>query len=172
MQIMVSETPTLAGRHNHKQLLKKIMVLVCVLSLSIACLVPVSSRSNEPFVEPTTKDIIGLWSRSPCNPPESDITDGDSVCTMEFKDDGSFEMVDVPEWDTLSPEWNRVANSGKGTWELKYDSISLQFNWLNGSGVREMYRVFDISYDNPKYFLYVYVGDPDSGHTFVFEKQE
>ena len=174
---MVSKTPRLTGHHIHRQLFQKSIVLVCALILSIACLVPTAYRNDEPFVEPTTKDIVGLWSRSPCNPPESDIINEHSLCTWEFKDDGSFKMVDVPEWFTMSGEWNRAGNSGKGSWEIKRNVqgdwvIALDFDRLNGSGVEETYRELYIHFENPEYLLFVYVGDGDSGRTMVFEKQK
>ncbi len=173
---MISETPISTGSRRYKQSILKFVVLVCILTLSYACLVPTAYRSEESNVEPTSKDIIGLWSRSPCNPPDSDITHEQSLCTWEFKEDGLFEMMDVPEW-SMSGEWDRLVNSGEGTWEIKRDPqgywiLYLRFNRLNGSRVSETYRDLYIYPKNSEFILFVYIGDGDSGRTMVFDKQD
>jgi len=92
-----------------------------------------------------------------------------------FSDDGSFEMVNMPDW-LIDWEPNQQFYSGKGKWSFSSDEcswrINLSFapfeNYPDGLGTSIFFGG-----KSPNYYLYdYYLGGADSGNVMYFEKSK
>lgn len=133
-------------------------------------------RLFTPIRPVSEEDIIGVWGLDAKSLEllEDRLGYQISTHTLTLRDDGTFEMVNMPDcWGPAEPSTGGfVCGSGTwemreypGEWELFVHFTSLR-NYPDG-----LYTVFDIGGQEPPYYIWVWAGDPDAGMVMVFERQ-
>jgi hypothetical protein len=94
--------------------------------------------------------------------------------SLNLRNDGAFEIVNIPERWLHFGHSNQGFYSGSGTWSVVKDFqghwiVKVQFTSLPAyeSGLLTSVR---ISRSKASYYIYNFIGDPDSGHVMGFEK--
>ena len=97
-----------------------------------------------------------------------------STHTLTFRDDGTFELVNMPDWWRLRGRSTGGFISSAGTWEVKEYSGGWEI-YVHFASLPDypdgLYTVFDIGGREPPYYIWMYAGDPDAGRVMVFERQ-
>jgi hypothetical protein len=97
-----------------------------------------------------------------------------SEISITLREDGSFDINNLPSklFDFYASDDSY--GSGSGTWKLNCDkgllttwNINLNFTQPERLGLNLMLRK-----QKPPYSLYIYAGDPDEGRFFRFEKDK
>jgi hypothetical protein len=122
--------------------------------------------------EPTKDDVVGTWSPTDYSLQQMRDEGGYEISThtLTFREDGTFEMTNMPDWWLDFGESTGGFYSGSGTWELFHWTIELHFTSLPGHTglVTNLY----VGERESRYFVYDFIGDPDSGKVMKFEKQQ
>lgn len=127
-----------------------------------------------PRSKPTQSDIVGVWQASAGSLEAMRrghyIT---STHTLSFREDGTFEMVNMPDWWLQFGKSSGGFISGAGTWTIVEDQdqwkLQIRFTYLSAEP-GGLVTYFYISGEKPPYRIYDYIGDADAGQTIVFEK--
>lgn len=100
--------------------------------------------------------------------------------TLSLQGDGTFTMTGVPDWWQTFGEFRGGYDSGQGTWKLQKDqswwSIGLKFDSRRDfhskpaeDGLSTSITIYG---KQPPFFLWLYVGDADSGRAMVLERRQ
>jgi hypothetical protein len=129
-----------------------------------------------PRTKPAKEDIIGIWSLSPSSLQEMRMEGRYEISThtLTFKDDGTFEMVNMPDLWLNFGQSNQDFYSGSGRWEFVknyqgYWTVEVHFTSLPGYK-NGLVTSFYVGQNEAGYYIYDFIGDPDSGDVIVFEK--
>jgi hypothetical protein len=132
----------------------------------------VSRDPARPVVEPPRSELIGTWMVTPDALRRMRDVGGYAISThsLTLHDDGKLEYVNLPDWWQDFGDSHQQLFSGTGQWRL--------VNNLNSRGYWEvevslhgwMTNTIVIAQNRSGYYLYAVIGDPDSGHTMMFEK--
>ncbi len=153
-----------------------VVALVFIITFCGLCNLSLSDPSL-PVKKPSTDNIVGIWEPTEMS-LQSMSEEGNyeiSTHTIEFKDDGTFKMVNMPDWWVNSfGESTGGFYSGNGTWEIsKRQSaweIVLDFNTLTNYP-NGLITSFLLRGRKPPYNITIFLGDPDSFDVFVFERK-
>ncbi len=120
--------------------------------------------------KPAEGDLVGAW--TPNQDAVARMRDkggydtSRSATRFEFKADGTFSMVDMPDWwqDGLGRS-HRTFRSDSGRWEIhqELDSNTWGIALSNGEFVA-------LRRQKPPYLIHLVIGDPDLGDAMVFTK--
>jgi hypothetical protein len=164
-----------------------IVTLLCV--CSFACYAVYQRLPGErpsPRARPAEEDIVGVWAPNSSTLQHMQKEGGYevSVHTLTFRHDGTFEMINMPDW-WLVP-WIVPAgkfHSGSGAWGIsEFEGrweISVAFTSLTGyeNDLRKpvdldsLHTTFYLARKEPPYLIYLYLGDPDEYKFIEFERQ-
>lgn len=146
-------------------------------AVSFWVLTSLASRDpTNPVVQPEESDLLGTWSLTPSSVAFMKTEGGYDISThsLTLHDDGTFEIVNIPDWWLNFGESRKGFYSGSGTWRIVKDfqghwTVEVRFNSLPGhdSG---LLTYFYIGQSQSGYFIYDYIGDADSGQVMLFEK--
>ncbi len=132
---------------------------------------------------PDSAELAGTWVPIEGTPDFIDLSFGDVNDTLRLpeqprlvlSEDGQFQAAFLPR---LSYFEDVQVVSGQGTWAVTYKSglptVSLTFHQVDGEGgslefrLRISDQVNDLNLGDLK--LFFYIGDPDSGRRFTFER--
>ena len=126
---------------------------------------------NHTRVEPSRGDLIGTWV-----PDERtlntmrDVGGYDTTISTRLilRADGSFEMVNMPDWWFNGfGESRRSFSDNSGTWRILQDSDSIWGLRLTTSSGRTNLNLLE---QRPPYRIHVYIGDPDNDVYMTFVK--
>lgn len=163
--------------------IKNLLFIGLIGLTTMMCVLP--NLDTEYFVrkEPKITELVGKY--APTTQTMKLITEvgkyeiDENGIVIILMANGKFEMNNMPDWwntDFGTPEGGK--DSGKGSWRLirHQDWWDVQFNFDS----REHFNSDKSSYgliksvplvgDTPPYFLWFYIGDPDSGKVMVFER--
>ncbi len=134
------------------------------------------SGPPSPAGKPDNQDIIGVWQMSEVS-LESARKAGyqPSAPRLEFREDGTFAMTDVPDIVMNSWEPQNQYYSGTGTWAISRDTVNdewdVEVRVIGSTEARIRGAIlFELVGRAPPYKIYRWAGDPDSGRTWVFER--
>jgi len=126
---------------------------------------------------PTTSDIVGIWVPTQLSLDDMKKEGGYTISThtLTFKDDGTFEIINMPDWwlDGFG-ESHKGFYSGSGKWDISSSQgewvIELDFDNLTGypDGLN---TDLSVQGHKPRY-IYTYIGDPDSGKMMTYERSK
>ncbi len=162
--------------------MKKIIFLLIVLSFS-SCryfnVSPVNGITTKDLTEePLSKDFIGSW--------EVDKFSYDLIrengydlkkVKLDIKNNGSFEAINFPDFiDVFSENISKKNINTKGMWKIKKDFNEEKWGLQLDFEKSDLYKDgLSISYDlyiqEDKLILWSFIGDPDSGERFLFQKE-
>ncbi len=129
-----------------------------------------------PATKPADGELVGTWTLTPATTDKMRSEGGYEISThsLTLRNDGSFEIVNMPDWWFNFGHSNKGFYSGSGTWRVVknsqgYWTIEVRFTSLPGytSG---LVTSFYIGQDKSGYYIYDFIGDPDSGDVMMFEK--
>ncbi len=117
---------------------------------------------------PTREEIIGTWRSS----------DG---AMFEFRKDGSFTGQSLPGEKIFSPsdEFKNIKFNESGKWDIKYlhDRWVVNLRFDKSPSLKKGYdtRILisgsnGILENKPPWHLFAWIGDPDNGNRYKFEK--
>jgi hypothetical protein len=123
----------------------------------------------------TGADIVGTWVPDKATAADMGARgkyDTSVPTELIFRGDGSFEMVNMPDWmwepggqsyagfRSASGAWRLSGDGGCGAIELRYGGAYSRLDLLRRNLARE-----------PTYLIGITLGDPDSGDKMVFVKK-
>ncbi len=133
--------------------------LIQSISLALMCILQGCSG------QPTKKDIIGVWVAE----------DGGK---FSFEENGSFSTENLSGSKIFSgfDKYDDMKFSEQGTWELSEGSvIILDFeksdNLQGGFSTQLSISGEGLLENNPPWYLFAWIGDPDDMNKYKFEKQ-
>jgi hypothetical protein len=95
---------------------------------------------------------------------------------LKLNNNGTFELINLPNFvDEFTPSSKKYANK-EGTWKIKKDInekywvLSLNFN-ISDTFPNGMFTSYDLYLQKNKIIIWNFIGDPDSGERFLYEKQ-
>lgn len=162
--------------------MKKIIFLLIVLSFS-SCryfnVSPVNGITTKDLSdEPSSKDFIGTW--------EVDKFSYDLIrengydfkkVKLNIKNDGSFEAINFPDFiDVFSKNISKKYVNTKGNWKIEKDFKGekwvLQLDFEKSDLYEDGLSIsYDLYLQEDKLILWTFIGDPDSGERFLFQKE-
>jgi hypothetical protein len=155
--------------------------VVFVVIYSMVCLwfFGVFATPDERLLTPShpvsEEDIVGTWALDSKSLKRMEQRGYEiSTHTLTFRGDGTFDLVNMPDWS--GPGGPEIGGfySSSGTWKITEYSgdweISVHFDSVPEfpDGV---YTRFDIGGTEPPYYIWMWAGDPDAGIVMVFEKE-
>jgi len=122
--------------------------------------------------KPNPSDVIGIWVPTAATIKDLRERGGYALSKYELnlRADGTFEMVNMPDWwkDGFGQS-NRSFDSGSGKWRFYEDrtvwAIELDFSKYVVPNAIHLQR------QKSPYLIHITVGDPDSAHYMLFEKE-
>ena len=132
--------------------------------------------SSTPVTRPEESDLVGTWTFSAATLADMRTNGGYEITThsLNLRNDGTFEIVNIPDWWLNFGHSSHGFYSGSGTWSVVKDFqghwvVEVRFTSLPGyeSGLLTSLR---IGQSKASYYIYDFIGDPDSGHVMVFER--
>lgn len=122
------------------------------------------------------EDIVGTWTLDSASLQRMEEEGGYDISThtLTFRDDGTFELVNMPDWCGFGGTPTGDFYSSSGTWEIKeYSGEWEVFVHFASLPYYEdgLYTQFNIGGGEPPYYIWMYAGDPDAGMVMVFERQ-
>jgi len=149
--------------------------------LTMMCLCPNLDTLNFAKDKPAIIDLSGKY--TPTQATLKNIVDEGHYNVNNIfillSPDGNFELKNMPDWWLTSfGQPQDCLISGQGNWKIEKQQEwwELKLDFLTGKNlcVEEFSAGFTtsvpISGDATPYSLWLYVGDPDSGHVMIFEK--
>lgn len=135
-----------------------------------------------PWLKPAREDIVGLWKmslysvREVYREVEQSDDDKNLFHTLEFKEDSTFVMANMPYWWLSNNSSTAIGffDSGSGTWYIEKDgngdwSIRIYITVLNGQKTSLNKWLYLSGRQNP-YTVFIWdLNDPDEG-IITFEK--
>jgi hypothetical protein len=124
--------------------------------------------------KPNQADVIGTWVPTATTVKDLREVGGYVISKHELilRADGTFTMVNMPDWWSGRNEPKKGFESGSGKWQLLQDNnvwtvwdIELDFSEFVVANAIHLQR------QKPPYLLHITVGDPDSGHYMLFERK-
>jgi hypothetical protein len=154
------------------------LVVIAVFCISSYLLLGWSlSGPPSPAGKPDNQDIIGVWQMSEVS-LESVRAAGyqPSAPSLEFREDGTFAMTDIPDIIMNSWEPRNRLYSGAGTWSIRRDTVNnewdVEIRMAGFAGAQIGGAIpFELYGQTPPYKIYRWAGDPDSGAMWVFERR-
>ena len=135
-----------------------------------------NERLSAPLQRVSEEDIVGTWTLDSASLQRMEEEGGYEISThtLTFRDDGTFELVNMPDWCGFGGTPTGGFYSSSGTWEIKEYSgrweVFVHFaslpHYEDG-----LYTQFNIGGEEPPYYIWMYAGDPDAGMVMVFERQ-
>ena len=156
--------------------------VVFVVIYSMVCLwfFGVFATPDERLLTPTQpvfdEDVVGSWTLDAESLERMEEEGGYEISThtLTFRDDGTFELVNMPDWWRSGGRSTGGFISSSGTWELTDRSGQWEI-FVHFASLPDypdgLYTVFDIGGREPPYYIWMYAGDPDAGRVMVFERQ-
>jgi hypothetical protein len=158
---------------------------ICVLFPTICCGLYAwvwtgGSELREKLATPrqavSEEDILGTWTLDSASLERMEDEGGYEISThtLTFRDDGTFDLLNMPDW--CGPGGGPAGGfySTSGTWKLTGYEGEWQI-FVHFDSVPEfpdgVYTQFAIGGQEPPYYIWMYAGDPDAGRVMVFEKQ-
>jgi len=148
-----------------------------IVGSQLSCVCPTVSIID-PIQEPSEGEIIGTWASDRCRSIDSrlEVNPVTWTCKWIFKSDGTFQMVDVPEWFMSGiGNWASNGNSATGSWEISNrDShwiIVLYFDVVNDQARNERRDLIIYGKESP-FSIPIFLGDADAGYVILFERIE
>ena len=136
---------------------------------------PLDERLLTPSQPVSEEDIVGTWTLDAESLERMKEEGGYRISThtLTFRDDGTFELANMPDWFGFAGTPTGGFWSGSGTWGMEEYSgkwrISVSYataQYEGGSGT-----VLHVGGREPPYYIWTYAGDPDAGRVMVFERQ-
>ena len=157
------------------------VVFVAIFSFVCLWFSGVFSTPDERLFTPTQpvseEDIVGTWTLDSASLELMEEEGGYEISThtLTFSDDGTFELVNMPDWCGPGGPETGGFYSSPGTWELwEYSGECGIF--VHFASVPEfpdgVYTQFNIGGKEPPYYIWMWAGDPDAARVMAFEKQE
>ena len=125
--------------------------------------------------KPNQSDLLGSWVPTAATIKELRERGGYIVSKHEliFRADGTFAMVNMPDWWKDGVGQSRGSfESGSGRWRFYKDhnpwtvwAVELDFPRF------VIPNAIHLQGQKPPYLIHITVGDPDSGHYMLFEKE-
>ena len=122
--------------------------------------------------KPSDQDVVGVW--KPTSATLRDMHDAggypDAQHELILSADGSFSMVNMPDW--WSDEFGRSHKkfeSRQGKWRITKASDVFTIYVIelaDPSGSMDL----NLSRQKAPYLIHITLGDPDSGHYMLFER--
>lgn len=150
--------------------------------LSLLVLIGCYNRDTDyyPTDKPERGDITGTYRLS--KESAKAVTDAGYSKTdgkIVISPDGNFSMSNIPDWWNTFGKSHGNYDSGQGKWELKKQQ-SWWCLFVDFESRRDFHSKPDdsgfsttiaISGKRPPYYLFLYVGDADSGNVMIYERQ-
>ena len=152
-----------------------------IIALSISILICCSafnwslSGPPSPKTQPKFEEIVGSWEISPLSRSKIQAkgNSNDVSHTLEFKEDGTFIMTNMPVWwssgySTIEEQADGIFDSGGGTWAIEKNRegewlIEVHLKRLNEEKADKEKNIYLLGHESP-YSVYVwYLDDMDSG---------
>jgi len=161
--------------------MKKVAFGIILLAAStMMCVFPNPDTELYTRTEPKVTDLVGNYIPTSAtldfirNKGRYEVVDSFVVLSL----DGSFEMVNMPDWwhifgepkggfDSGQGEWS--VRKSQGWWELMLDFSSRE-NFSSEKVSTGLITDVTLVGEAPPYQLWFYVGDPDAGHVMIFEQ--
>ena len=125
--------------------------------------------------KPNQADVLGTWVPTAATIKDLRERGGYAVSKHQLilRDDGTFAMVNMPDWWLDGVGQSRKSfESGSGKWRFYQDhdpwtvwAVELEFSKFVIPNAIHLQR------QKPPYLIHITVGDPDSGHYMLFEKE-
>ena len=162
---------------------KKLFFLGLIALTTMMCVFP--NLDTEYFVseEPKTAELVGRYFPTSGTMrfirEEGKYEIDENEITLLLKADGNFEMKNMPDWwHTDFGKSKGGEDSGEGSWRIvahqEWWDVQLDFDsreqFSSDKTESGLITSVPIVGDAPPYFLWFYVGDPDSGKVMVFER--
>ncbi len=153
-------------------------VVIAVFCISSYLLLDWSlSGPPSPAGKPDNQNIIGIWQMSePSLESARKAGYQPSAPRLEFREDGTFAMMDIPDIVMNSWEPRNRLYSGVGTWAIRRDTVNdewdveIRMGGFTGAQIGGAVP-FELYGQAPPYKIYRWAGDPDSGAMWVFERR-
>ncbi len=129
-----------------------------------------------PEQRPAEEDLVGVWTlnSSSLKRMQDELGYEVSVYRLTLRQDGTFELVNMPKWRPPLDESTGTFYSGSGTWKISnlgdHWHIALRFSSLDGYE-QGMNTSFYLAGPEPPYLIYNYFGDPDEYNYIEFERK-
>lgn len=162
-----------------------LLVLFLLALLTIMCSFPRFGAENFATVQPKIEDLNGKYVPTEetlkyiVNEGRYEINE--NRVFIRLLPNGDFVMQNMPDWwltDFGQPQGCLI--NGEGDWDVvqHQDWWELRFDFQSGSNLCSEKYSSGLTISVPivgnikPYSLWFYVGDPDSGHTMIFQKIE
>jgi hypothetical protein len=135
-----------------------------------------SDPTNPPRRKPAQEDIIGVWSPTPACLEWMQEEGGYRISThtLTFRQDGTLEMTNMPDWWLNFGDSSGGFYSCSGTWKIDKvnDKWAVDVHFTSFSSYQNGFGTsFGLSGQKPPYRIYIGVGDPDDADFMVFERR-
>ena len=137
---------------------------------------PLRERLATPLQRVFEEDIVGTWTLDAQSLQLMEEAGRYEVSThtLTFRDDGTFDLVNMPDWSGPGGTEPGGFYSSSGTWEVTDRSGEWEI-FVHLDSVPEfpdgVYTQFNIGGREPPYYIWMWAGDPDAGMVMVFERQ-
>lgn len=123
--------------------------------------------------KPAANDLIGVW--QPTTKTKKDIIDNghypNTENTIILRADGTFSITNMPDWSEDGfGESKGKSLSYTGTWQLDVEKMGPWSAWSIWFKTENMVFSYHLSQQKAPYFIYITLGDPDSGHHMLFNR--
>ena len=161
--------------------MKKIIVFLILISF-IECrylnISPVDGiRTKDVKTKPAESRLVGIWNIDNFSYETlKDYGYEDKMVKLELKEDQSFDAINFPDiildysfeptltYTNSTGKWEIIKNqNNKWVLNLKFDENEVLHQGLNTS--------YDLYLTNGNLIIWTFIGDPDSGERFLFEKE-
>jgi hypothetical protein len=155
-------------RHSQR---RRILILGALLSFSVACRLPTLDQLNYTRQEPKKTDLVGIWI-----PDEATLQamhqrggyDTSAQTRLTLKTDGSFELVNMPDWWSNDfGESRKGLDNYAGNWRVsKFGKVwAVELRPVSGT------RFANLIGQSPPYRVDFIIGDADENQSMIFIKQ-
>jgi hypothetical protein len=133
------------------------------------------AKLSTPGQTVSEEDIVGTWTLDSASLERMEDEGGYEISThtLTFRDDGTFELANMPDWFGFPGIPTGGFWSGSGTWGIEEYSgkwqVSVYYTTAQYEGTCG--TLLHIGGREPPYYIWTYAGDPDAGRVMVFEKQ-
>jgi hypothetical protein len=154
---------------------KKFLLLTPLVLLTMMC--GVYNLDTDYFAknEPAQADLIGTYEPTvqTLGLIQGELGYTPTDIFILLKSDNTFQMSNVPDAWRASYDSIGEPTSSQGTWKVAPDQEwwGIDFDFEDTVTIAGIGGVFmPLSGQEPPYYLWIYVGDPDSGKVMIFEQ--
>jgi len=119
--------------------------------------------------KPAQDDVVGTW--VPVS-EDSKTTQENTVLTqaLEIRKDGSFSALKLPTPPDVAGASSNEFLSGSGFWDFATSDDGFTVWVINLDFANHHREKVHLKQQKPPYFIYIFLGDPDSGRSLVLSR--